>query len=600
MGRLFFDIVDRSRSDLWPLPAKGSALIGSGPDVDLSLSSQGVAPRHARFDVARLELESLDGAVEVDGRPLGPAGRATLESGSQVRIGESTLHLVVWQPDSARPLSSHPYLEQRGAEECLRGMRKKSAFSVVTVSSPQRARSAEVEAALASTIRLTDVLAAYAPGTYELLLFDTGPEGAAQVASRITRALAQVTAPGAVGVAHFPGDGLSIDVLLAHSRAATREAGPEGSEGGSPMVSSRDEMIERLALSELPVLILGETGSGKEVMASRIHQLSRRRAHPYVKFNCAAFTESLFESELFGHERGAFTGASGTKPGLLEAANGGTVFLDEVGEMPLAMQAKLLRALEQREVLRVGAVKPTPIDVRFVAATNRDLQAEVARGSFRPDLYFRLEGATVILPALRERLAEFPQLVRQLLTVVARRSKLARVPEVTPGAMELLMKYRWPGNVRELQNVLERASLMSDGGLIDRNHLPLEKLTSRFAEYDPRRFRAAAHPAPAPAIEPPAPAPAPAPPSPPAFEPPAPDRRGRRGLGLLLEGTERQQLAEQERQVIEQALLQCGGNQTQAARRLGISRQTLIKRIERYGLTRPRGGPEKGGRGAGP
>src|SRR5690606_14186600 len=216
--------------------------------------------------------------------------------------------------------------------------------------------------------------------------------------------------------------------------------------------------------------ILGETGAGKEAMAETVHQRSPRRAGPFLLLNCAALSETLLESELFGHEKGAFTGAHSTKAGLLESTAGGTVFLDEIGELSLGTQAKLLRVLEERSVMRVGATKPRRIDVRFVTATNRDLTREVRAGRFRGDLYYRISGLVVRIPPLRERLTEIEPLARHFLTEFC--TQLGQlVPELEPAAIEALLGYHWPGNVRELKNVMERAVLLAGSGPVTREHV---------------------------------------------------------------------------------------------------------------------------------
>ena len=315
-------------------------------------------------------------------------------------------------------------------------------------------------------------------------------------------------------------------------------------EDGMPATSDARElesMIEMVAPSDLSVLILGETGAGKEVVARRVHRESKRSDQPLVTINCAALPDTMVESELFGHERGAFTGAVASKVGLIESAHGGTVFLDEIAELPLASQAKLLRVLESGEVQRLGAVTPTSIDVRFIAATHRDLTAWVEAGTFREDLLFRLDGVTLAIPPLRSRIDELPKLAEQFIAEFCERDERPIV-RLAPAALDKLAAHAWPGNVRELRKVIERGVVLCQGDVLQPGHL---KLT---------RKRAAASVAP----------------TAPLFE---------------QVGAQRDQL---ERDAIVEALAACNGNQTRAAKRLGIARRTLIDRIERYGLPRPR------------
>jgi DNA-binding NtrC family response regulator len=230
-------------------------------------------------------------------------------------------------------------------------------------------------------------------------------------------------------------------------------------------------LIRRLAASDLPVLIAGETGAGKENAAFAVHAWSRRAAGPFVAINCAAIPENLVESELFGYEKGAFSGAAAPKPGLLETATGGTVFLDELGEVPLAVQAKLLRVLETKRVARLGAVRDREVDLRVVGATHRDLEDEVRHGRFREDLFFRLAAATVVLPPLRDRPREIPLLARAFLDAAC--ARMGR-PTLTPTAalLRFMARYRWPGNVRELKHAMEYAAAAAEGARADVDHLP--------------------------------------------------------------------------------------------------------------------------------
>jgi two-component system response regulator AtoC len=304
------------------------------------------------------------------------------------------------------------------------------------------------------------------------------------------------------------------------------------------------ELVERVAQSTLSVLILGETGVGKELIAEALHRLSRRPDGPFVRLNCAALPRALLESELFGHERGAFTGATEAKAGLFETASGGTLFLDEIGEIPLDVQVALLRVLEDRRVLRVGGREPRAVDVRFVSATNRDLRAESDSGRFRRDLYFRLNGMSIVVPPLRERTSEIPALARFFAASASAQMGRARSPRVTDDAAALMRAYDWPGNIRELKNVVERAVVLAPGDEIEPQHLPPE-VASR------------------------------APSVPPGAAP--------RDSGVL-----RAELEDLERKRILDALDQCNGNQTKAAELLGMPRRTFVKRLDAYGIARPR------------
>jgi two-component system, NtrC family, response regulator AtoC len=310
---------------------------------------------------------------------------------------------------------------------------------------------------------------------------------------------------------------------------------------------------ERVAASPLTVLLLGETGTGKEVLAERIHRSSPRRDAPFVRLNCGAFTEALLESELFGHERGAFTGALRTKPGFIETAHGGTLLLDEVGELSPSLQVKLLRVLEERMVLRVGATHPRPVDVRFIAATHRDLAQAVREGRFRQDLFFRINGVCLYVPPLRERASEIIPLAQHFLESLCERTARS-VPTLSADAVAWLAAQSWPGNVRELRNAVERATVLRHEGPLLREHF-------------------VTHAGPPAAQHVPAMA---------TFPPPPP-------LASELSSDKlKAMLAEAERDKVVRALEACGGNQSRAAKMLGVSRGTLLVRMNQFGLPRPR------------
>jgi DNA-binding NtrC family response regulator len=250
-------------------------------------------------------------------------------------------------------------------------------------------------------------------------------------------------------------------------RVAQGQPAAQGLIGRSPAFQRMLELVSRVGPSQASVLLLGESGTGKELVAQAVHEASPRAAHPLVVVDCASLPETLFESELFGHERGAFTGATSSKPGLVESASGGTLFLDEVGDIPLPMQVKLLRLLESGTYRRVGSTELRRTDVRVVAATHRDLKAMVAAGRFREDLYYRLSTFPIALPALRDRLEDIPLLAVALLARVAPQRRLS----VSAGAVARLQRHPFPGNVRELRNVMERAALLADGATIDPVHV---------------------------------------------------------------------------------------------------------------------------------
>jgi two-component system response regulator AtoC len=299
------------------------------------------------------------------------------------------------------------------------------------------------------------------------------------------------------------------------------------------------DIADRLARGPLNVLVTGETGAGKEVVAAYIHRRSTRAEGPFVEVNCAALSESLAESELFGHQKGAFTGALSAKAGYFEAASGGTLFLDEIGELPLALQAKLLRVLETQRVVRVGSTAPIAIDVRIVAATHRHLPTEVERGSFRQDLYFRLNGMTLAVPPLRERLEDIPVLASRFAARAAAKMGIPS-PTLDPPAQARLTTHHWPGNVRELRNVVERAVTLAATETIGASDIVLDDPTSES--------------------------------SPP----------------FARDGALRDDLAAEEKRRILEALERAEGNQTRAAESIGMPRRTFVARLKEYGLTKPR------------
>jgi len=344
--------------------------------------------------------------------------------------------------------------------------------------------------------------------------------------------------------------------LSYYRRRATRDVGFPAMLGESPVIRAVLERARQIAsLDEAPpVLLTGETGTGKGLLARAIHASGPRAMKPFIEINCTALPATLMEAELFGYERGAFTDAKESKPGLVEAAEGGFLFLDEIGDVDLSVQGKLLRAIEERAVRRVGSVRERKIDFRIVAATNRDLEREARQERFRKDLYFRLAVIVLDVPPLRERGSDVLLLTEHFLrSFNAKYGKVVR--EMSAAARDLLLSYPWPGNVRELSHVIERAVLWSRGPTLDIEHLAVTSPTG-VGSADHGASRASGSPDGEPGA-----APAAA-----ALPPPGVD------------------LAQWEKSVIERALREAGGNQTKAAQRLGISRDTLRYRLKKFGL----------------
>ncbi len=331
--------------------------------------------------------------------------------------------------------------------------------------------------------------------------------------------------------------------LAAERSAATAPLGDEpepGRElvGHSPAIIGVMKTVARVAPTQASVLITGETGTGKELVARIIHQFSDRAQHKFVSVNCAALAEGVLESELFGHVRGAFTGAVAARPGLFREADRGTLFLDEIGDVTPALQTRLLRAIQEREITPVGSESPVKVDVRVIAATHRDLEALVRDGAFREDLFYRLNVVSIHLPPLRERRQDIPLLVDATLRGLARKHHRGPVA-LDPEAQALLLRYDWPGNVRQLQNVLERSLVLAEQDVIGPEHLPPELRENNAA----------------------------------------PGASGGGGGVRLVP------LAQVEREHVLAVLAACQGNRERAARVLRISRRTLSRMLQRWGLT---------------
>ena len=317
------------------------------------------------------------------------------------------------------------------------------------------------------------------------------------------------------------------------SRQLNEEPSFHGIIGKSPAIQRVFELIEKAAWSEAPIIIFGDSGTGKELVAQAIHKLGKRKNGPFVQLNCAALNESLLESELFGHVKGAFTGAYRHRIGRFETANDGDIFLDEIGDMPLSIQVKLLRVLEQKQIERVGDHQPIPVDARLITATNKNLKELIQRGEFREDFYFRINVIPIHVPTLRERLDDVPLLIDHFSRELCKRTG-KKITGMTPESMDLLLSYSWPGNIRELKSVLEYAFAVAERGLIRVDQLPQSVVRDEVEPVQIRKITPSDEPA--------------------------------------------------EKSELIQALTQANGNQSEAARLLDVSRVTVWNRMKKFNI----------------
>ena len=541
---------------------------------DVLIDSERVSRTHAVFSRRGLELEVVDAGSRngtwVNGELITTARR--LVSADEVIVGSATVVVNITTGVTARPrMESTRYLEERLAAEVDRGLHYHRRFALVLLQleGPPEITD-EASERISSMLRPMEAIAEYAPGVLAIVM----PELDAAAAERAARVL--VTAAStrqlepvvelrvSVGVVAFPEHSTTVGGLIARARAAlirrqhhdvvgVPPEDPIGSEIiiGDPQMARVFELVRKVADHPITVLVRGETGVGKEVVAGAIHTGSSRRTCPLIRLNCASLPESLLESELFGHEKGAFTGADRRKTGYFEAAHGGTLFLDEIGEMTPALQAKLLRVLEQRRIIRVGGTEEIEVDVRVICATHRDLEAESRRGMFRADLFFRISAFTILVPPLRDRPVEIELLAKSFIQQTSTELR-KRIPTLSAAAALALRRYAWPGNVRELRNAIERAMVLHSNGVIAIEDLP-DSIQEGRAE------------------------------------------TGIAASTFTLDGRRdvRDHIAELERVAIATVLEASGGNQTEAAKQLGISRRTLIYRMEKHGLKPPPAGMRK-------
>jgi DNA-binding NtrC family response regulator len=552
------------------LPERGTVVVGRGDDVDVRLRDPGASARHCRLHVegGRVTIEDLGSrnGTQIRGQRIEAGERTTLAAGESALVAGAVLLLQRKNRQlQQRRALPHGYFELRLGEECLLAQDGGQTFSIARIDVDGGLDAESFAAAAAHLLRPSDILGTYAPDAYEILFPRTTPADAEGALEPLLRRLDELGAVAPAAFAHFPADGRTAYALIEKACARLRPApvgsAPPGAIVRDPRMREVYRLAEKAAGRDINVLILGETGVGKEILAQTIHRASKRAERPFLSLNCGGVSESLRESELFGYERGAFTDAKTGKPGLLEMADGGTIFLDEIGEMSLSVQAMLLRAIETKQVMRIGGVRAKAIDVRFVAATNRDLVQEIREKRFRSDLYYRLNQISLEIPPLRERRSEIRPLAEAFIAELA--GGAARAPRLGEEAVRLLESHAWDGNIRELRNVMNRALVLCDGDTIEPEHLPLETI------------RGSAAPRPASAFI---------------------EQLGRgdvAGTQAPSISTPAQALSEEERAEYDRivAALQAEvGNQTRAARRLGMSRSTLLTRLDDLGIPRPQKG----------
>jgi two-component system response regulator AtoC len=528
----------------------GLVTLGRGAESTIVVADPRVSRQHAALHVTASEITLTDlgsaNGTFVGNVRLSRGDARPLADGQSFAMGDSVLvvHPASLQKPGAKRLSSIDEVPARFAASSALG--KPGALVVVRVRPLRPTQARVLELVLGELLASPRDFMLWEGDGRLLCGFEVPSEAdVARIERAVIRQLgsfsvaADVSARAISSAAlETAGDGLralfSGDVVRSLTRGTVVLE--------HPAMKALEETVLRVGRTPVSVLLLGETGSGKDVVAAMLHELSPRAKQPFVALNCASLPESLLESELFGYERGAFTGATSAKPGLFEVADGGTVFLDEVGDLPRALQAKLLRVIESREVARLGAIKARTVDVRFVAATNRDLKRRIAEGHFREDLYYRLNAVTLHVPPLRERRTEIEPLARLFLEMARERFEIDDV-RFSAAALDAMLAYPWPGNVRELKSAVERGALLARGGVIEPSELGVA--LPGYSSAPPRASSSSRAP-------------------------------------------ELSTTPDLERERVVRALETCGGNQSRAAELLGMSRRTLVRRIAQLGLPRPR------------
>jgi transcriptional regulator with GAF, ATPase, and Fis domain len=586
----------REGAQIVPLTAGSAVTVGRASPSDVTINDFNLSRQHARFTLGEdgqltvEDLASTNGTM-VDGTAV---ERAELAPGQEVSLGSvtATFHALTGEqpPPSSTDFAGHDKFRAALETEVVRArfFGRRVAVLFVRAVDPQPTHVRFWAPKAQTVLRPVDRLGLYSNDSIQLLLPEANAKQATDTANALIAQLAELPShPATVvcGIAVFPDTATHPEELLGQSRSAAqagRKTSPiQVAEGQEPRTFTKSDSASveplivaesqsmrhllltaaRVAKGNLPVLLNGETGTGKEVLSRYIHEESPRSRKPLVCVNCAAIPQQLVESTLFGHEKGSFTGAQTQQKGVFEAADGGTVFLDEIGELPAAAQAALLRVLETKRFARVGSTKEISVDVRVIAATHRDLEQMVEDGKFRQDLLYRLNAVLLPIPPLRERVDDIAVLAQRFLEE-ANRANSGAVEGIDPAAIELLRMYGWPGNVRELKNSIERAVVIAQGDTLTVDDLP-------------ERIRAL------------------------SMRPPPLPRVGLDGGDgasssspvesalSVLSGDFRTRMERLEAEVLTQALREAGWNQTEAARQLQMPLRTLVYKIKMHGIRRP-------------
>ena len=490
-GRPFLMVLVGGQTSIIQLPANETYVVGRASDVEVPVDDLSMSRRHAAITMTEgravlSDLGSSNGTC-LNGQQIEEPTELT--AGDVISLGVTQ---IIFQRTTNAPrpeILEWRLFEQRLHAEVERSMGSAQPQCLVLLRMAAPCADPGLGKAVPEALRTIDVLGQLDERTLAVLLPELAAAEGRYTAMRLLQTVRRFDAEATAGLASWPDDAADGATLLAAAQAALEHGKDAGGLGtaqdsvtnvrvGSHRVSFADPamlrvfaLAKRLAAFDLPILICGETGVGKEVFASAIHHFSKRAKGPYVTINCAALPETLAESELFGTIRGAYTGADAARAGKLETASGGTIFFDEVGELPLSIQAKLLRALEEKKIVRLGDSHGRDVDIRIVAATNRDMKREVADGRFRSDLFYRLSVGSLTVPPLRARPREISVLARQMLKQLCERAGVQPL-ELAPDAIRLLLAHNWPGNVRELRNVLERSLPMATGTRLEGWMLP--------------------------------------------------------------------------------------------------------------------------------